>query len=148
MHLFRSFIALILILGTTAATWSFTQTGKPKLVREPIQDAPTEEQKKAESNAPVKPDPVKAKKNFEVGKYYYGQKKWAAAADRFQLASAQAPAFVDAWRFLARSYEHQKKIKEAIQVFLDYEKKFPGSPAVSEFSGERERLEKKLKKEK
>ncbi len=147
MYLYRSLLCTAILLGGLAASRAAAQTGKPKLVREPVQDAPVEVEK-VDKDAPVKPDPVKAKKNFEVGKYYYGQKKWAAAADRFQLASAQAPAFTDAWRYWSRSCERDKKIKEAIQVLLDYEKKFPGSPAVSEFAAERQKLEKKMKKEK
>jgi predicted Zn-dependent protease len=145
MPLNKWIIALVVTMGLGATAWAGPQTGKPKLIREPVQELPAEEEKTTKE-VEVKADPVKAKKNLEVGKYYFGQKKWEAAADRFQLATRQAPALTDAWRYLVQSLERQNKIPETIQLCMEYEKKFPGSSAATEFSKERQRLENKLNK--
>jgi predicted Zn-dependent protease len=135
-------VALLYMVGTSFSQ----QTGKPKLIREPVQEI-EEEQKNSEKKGPEKPDPIKAKKNLEVGKYYFRQKNWAAAEDRFRMSTEQDPKVTESWELLSHSCEKQKKYREAAAVLSQYEQKFPKSEEAVRFAKERVRLDKKAKEE-
>ncbi len=136
----RLAIGAITLLWFSGTAFS-QQMGKPKLIREPVQEA-EEAAKNREEMGPEKPDPVKAKKNLEVGKYYFKRKNWAAAEDRFRISTVQNPKITETWELLARSCEKQKKYGEAAAVLTQYEQKFPKSEEAAKFAKERIRLEK------
>ena len=118
------------------------QGGKPKLVREPVQeDLPEADPDKADATTEY--NPLKAEKSLNVGKYYMRQGKVDAAVGRFRAALAFKPNYPEACRLLARAYEKQKKYKEAAAALLEFETKFPDSPAVPDLRKQRLQLEKK-----
>ena len=136
-------LALVICLTLSARPHAVGQQGgKPKLVREPVQ----EDQPEADPDktaAATEYNPLKAEKNLKVGKYYMDQGKVDAAVGRFRAALASKPDYPEACRWLVRAYEKQNKLKEAAAVLLDFETKFPNSPAVPDFKKQRLRLEKK-----
>jgi tetratricopeptide (TPR) repeat protein len=136
-------IALIACLFLSTGPYAICrQGGKPKLVREPVQeDQPEADPDKTPAVAEY--NPLKAEKNLKVGKYYMDKGKVDAAVGRFRAALASKPDYPEACRWLARAYEKQKKFKEAATVLLEFETKFPNSPAVPDFKKQRLRLEKK-----
>lgn len=141
----RLAVGAIPLLWFSAMAFS-QQTGKPKLIREPVQEV-EEATKHAEEMGPEKPDPVKAKKNLEVGKYYFKRKNWAAAEDRFRISTVQNPKITETWELWSRSCEKQKKYGEAAAALSQYEQKFPESEEAAKFARERIRLEKKAREE-
>jgi len=69
--------------------------GKPALIRDDQTQAPPEDE------ATIEPDPVKARKNFEVGLYYLKKKRYDAAMMRFREAVLYKPDFAEAkWKFV------------------------------------------------
>jgi predicted Zn-dependent protease len=141
----RFVIGVVALLGVAGTSFS-QQAGKPKLIREPVQEI-EEEQKNAEKKGPEKPDPVKAQKNLEVGKYYFRQKNWAAAEDRFRMSTEQNPKMTESWELLSRSCAKQKKFRQAADVLSQYVQKFPKSEEAVRFAKERVRLDKKAQEE-
>jgi predicted Zn-dependent protease len=136
------FVSLVIFLVLSTGPHAIGQQGgKPKLVREPVQeDQPEADPDKA---AAAEYNPLKAEKNLKVGKYYMDQGKVDAAVGRFRAALASKPDYPEACRWLVRAYEKQNKFKEAAAALLEFETKFPNSPAVPEFKKQRLRLEKK-----
>lgn len=137
----RHLIACVIALGTLSVVAFAIQSGKPKLVREPVQ----EEKPEADTTAAAAPEynPAKAEKSVGVGKYYFRQGKLEAAIGRFRDALVHKPDYPDAYLWLARSYEKLKKYKEAAAALLEYEQKFPKSHFVESLKKERLRLEQK-----
>lgn len=98
-------ILLVLALAAPLSCWLFGQQsdpggppparGKPALIRDDqTQAAP-------EDAAVIEPDPVKAKKNFEIGLYYLKKKRYDAAMMRFRDAVLYKPDFSEAkWKFV------------------------------------------------
>lgn len=135
-----SALCFLVVAGSLVLSGFAQQGGKPKLIREPVQDDAPEA-----SAADVKPqhDPLKADKSVEIGKYYFKQGKWEAAAGRFREALNYKADFPEAYQWLARSFEKQKKYKEAAAALQEYEQKFPSSPMAGPLRKERQRLEEK-----
>jgi predicted Zn-dependent protease len=135
-------INLLVLAATMLFSAGLAAQSKPKLVREPVQD---EKSEGAAAEATAKPEynPLKADKSINIGKYYFEHGKYAAAIGRFQEAIRYRPDNPDAYRLLARSYDKQKKYKEAIAALLEYEQKFPKSPYLDQLRQERLRLEQK-----
>lgn len=140
--IFGNAVLIACLLLSLAPQAMAQQGGKPKLVRDPVQEDVPE----PDPNAPpavAEYNPLKAEKSLNVGKYYMKQDKPEAAAGRFQAALAYKPDYPEACRWLARAYEKQKDYKKAAAVLLEFETKFPNSPAVPNLRKERLRLEKK-----
>lgn len=70
---------------------------RPALIR----DDQTQETPSSEEPTDIQPDPLKARKNFEIGLYYARQGRYDAALIRFRQAILFKPDFADAkWKFL------------------------------------------------
>jgi tetratricopeptide (TPR) repeat protein len=113
---------------------------KPKLIREA--DAP-EDKQSVEEPKPKDPDPFQSAQNIKIGIYYFKEKNYKAAIDRFLEALEYQPDSFPAYEGLAQAYEKHGDIKDAVKTYKTFLEKYPESSKSSEFRQKLNRLEKK-----
>jgi tetratricopeptide (TPR) repeat protein len=138
------FALLVMIFAASAVISSYSQNQsqrRPALIR----DTDVAEQKEEETGAeiPKEYNPQLASQNLKVGNYYFRQKNYDAAIQRYLEAIGFQPGLADAYEALARTYEKNGSLSKAIQVFKEFIQKNPESPKVAEFREQAERLEKR-----
>jgi tetratricopeptide (TPR) repeat protein len=140
-------IALLGILfAISAFVPGYAQTQsqrRPALIRDTdVADQKEVEETKAEE--PKEYNPELASQNLKVGNFYYKQKNYDAAIQRYLEAIGFQPGLADAYEALAQAYERNGSLSKAIQALREFIQKNPESPKVPEFREQAERLEKKL----
>ena len=78
----------MILVGMTLALPAFSQTKRPVLIRDTDK---AEGKDEPEASKPKEYDPVLAEKSFSVGNFYYKQKNYDAAVDRYVEALEYAP---------------------------------------------------------
>jgi len=135
-------LSMLLAISTTVAVYTQTKSErKPALIRDTdIADQKDEDETKAEE--PKEYNPRLASQNLKVGNYYYKQKNYDAAIQRYLEAIGFQPSLADAYTALARAYEKNGRLSKAIQAYKEFVQKNPESPKVAEFQEQAEKLEK------
>ncbi len=134
-----TWILITLLAGTVSA---FAQTGarRPVLIR----DTDKAEGKDEEKAAAEKPfNPLEADKSLKVGNFYFKNKNYAAAIQRYMEALEYQPNHFDAYEALARAYEKQGSRDKAIRVYRDFLEKYPESSKAKSFREKLAKMEKK-----
>ncbi len=135
----RTWILIAMLAGTVSA---FAQTGsrRPVLIR----DTDKAEGKDEEAKAAEKPfNPLEADRSLKVGDFYFKNKNYAAAIQRYMEALEYQPNRFDAYEALARAYEKQGSRDKAIRVYRDFLEKYPESSKAKSFRERLAKLEKK-----
>jgi tetratricopeptide (TPR) repeat protein len=115
---------------------------KPELIR----DTDVAEGKDASETPTIKEqNPALAKQNITIGNFYFKQKNYAAAIERYLEATEYQSNSIPAFEALARAYEKNGDITKAIDTYKSYIDKNPGSPGAFDFRIRLENLEKKSK---
>ncbi len=87
----------------------------------PPQDVPAGKRPPAaEGPAESRPDPQKARKEFEVGEFYLRKKSYAASAARFDRATQFNPKFADAWLRLGQAREGTGELQKAVEAYQKF----------------------------
>jgi len=118
-------ILLTLLTGALAA--QERPRSKPVLIRE---DRTSEPETEPEI---IYPDPVEARRNLDVGDFYFKKGNFKAAADRYRDAIKYGPTAAEHYSRLIRALEKLEAFDEAVEVCRDYIDKNPESKKVSEF---------------
>jgi tetratricopeptide (TPR) repeat protein len=101
-------------------------------------------------NAPDQPmwDPLRAKKDLEVGKYYMHKGDVDAAMDRFQDAILAKPGYGLPFRMLGEAQEKKGMKKAAIKSYTKYLDLYPNAEDADKVHKQIEKLYKEVEKEK
>jgi Tfp pilus assembly protein PilF len=111
----------------------------PELIR----DTDTAEDKEgAQAAKPKEPNPALAEQDVKVGDFYFKNRNYAAAIQRYLEAIQYQPDSIRAYESLARAYEKNGEPGKAIDTYKDFIGKNPNSPKSSEFRLRLAKLEK------
>jgi outer membrane protein assembly factor BamD (BamD/ComL family) len=134
------FIILLLLFWTLPTSAYSQNSQKPKLIR----DTDTAEGREIEDEKqPKELNPLLAKKNVEIGDFYYKKKNYDAAIQRYIEALEYEPGSIPAYEALARAYEKNEELDKAMGTYEDFIEKFPDSPKISDFLSKLSKLKKK-----
>lgn len=111
---------------------------KPVLIRD--ERTPGESQ---EEEA-VEPDPFEAKRNLQVGDFYFKRKNFKAAVERYRDAVRYAPSHTKAYEKVIRALQKMEEFEEAAGVCRQFISTNPQSAQVPEFEARLKELETKL----
>lgn len=91
---------------------------------------------------PAKPewDPLRARKDIEIGSYYLKTGNYSAAVDRFQEAAHLQPGLAEPFRLLGRAYEKRGDPPNAVKAYRKYLDLYRTAPDRKEILKEIERL--------
>jgi len=92
----------------------------------------------------VEPDPVQAKKNLEVGDFYFRKKNFKAAAERYRDAVRYGPKSSKSYSKLVRALEKLEAFLEAAEACNEFIQQNPESNKVPEFQRKAVELDKKI----
>jgi tetratricopeptide (TPR) repeat protein len=62
-------------------------------------------------------NPIQAKKEMEVGNFYFKKGSWRAAAGRYARATKWQPDLAEAWYKLAQAHEKLEQRREAVEAY-------------------------------
>lgn len=113
---------------------------KPGLIRD---TAVAEGKETNEEAGPKEPNPMLAKKDVEIGDFYYKKKNYKAAIQRYLEALEYQPNLIEAYEALAQAYEKDDQMDKAVDTYKDFLKKYPDSPKSSDFRSKLSKLEEK-----
>ena len=116
---------------------------KPVLIR-PGDERPPEEPEEA----PLVPDPSKAREHVDIGDFYYRRANFEAAADRYREAILYHPRWPEAYEKLVKVLAEQKAFEEAIRTCEQFVQVNHSSSEVNRFKKRAEELKKEIEKEK
>ena len=94
----------------------------------------------AEEEPPPEPDPARAEKILDIGNYYFKQKNYAAAIERYLEALRYQQDSVPAWDALARAYEKSGQRSRAIDALKTLIEKDPDARKVAQYRRKLQRL--------
>ncbi len=139
----KALLVLSLLLVASAvpvrAEAGAQQIRRPELIRD-TGVAEGVEEEAAEEQAP-EPDPVRAEKTLGIGNYYFKQKNYAAAIERYLEALRYQQDSLPAWNALARAYEKSGQRSRAIDALKTLIEKDPDARRVAEYRRKLQRLE-------
>ena len=134
------FVFLLLSWTLPALAQSQNSRRPPELIR----DTDTAEGKEKVAEAKTKePDPLLAEQSMNIGNYYFRQKNYIAAIQRYLEAIEYQPNSIPAYEALAKAYEKNGDILKSISTYKSFIDKYPDSPKSSEFRSRLAKLEKK-----
>jgi tetratricopeptide (TPR) repeat protein len=124
-------ILLLFIPLLSRPTIATSQAQRPELIRDTDQ---AEGKPDPDLEKPREFNPLQAEKSYEIGKFYFKKKNYAAAVDRYrealefhpQMAEARK-ALAEAYIKLARQYEKDGNLEEAIDTYRQYIRDYPDS---------------------
>jgi outer membrane protein assembly factor BamD (BamD/ComL family) len=90
-------------------------------------------------------DPAMAKKNVEVGDFYYKRENFKAAEERYRLAVEHNKQWVEAYEKLIKAMERQGDLISAIRVCELYLENNPDSKKIEDFKKRVRELQEKLR---
>jgi tetratricopeptide (TPR) repeat protein len=79
-------------------------------------------------------DPEQARKNLEIGKYYFKRDNYAAAEDRFSEAVKYDRTWPEAYKKLLETYEKLEKYESAVETCRSFAENNPESGDLDYFS--------------
>jgi len=125
--------------------WMFPITAQSQNSRKPVLIIDTdtaENMDHEEEAAPKELSPALAEDNLEIGNFYYKRKNYKAAIQRYHEALEYQPDLIKAFEALARAYEKNDDLDNAINTYKDFLEKYPDSPKSSDFRSKLSKLEK------
>lgn len=99
---------------------------KPVLVRSEVVDAPKEEEVIVE-------DPEVAKKNVNIGDFYFKRDNYKAAEERYRDAIKYNPKWPKAYEKLIQALEKQSLFEKALEVCNEFMERNPSSKEIGAF---------------
>lgn len=140
----KSLLVLSLLLPAPAFPLQAAAEGQqgrpPELIRDTgVAEGAAEE---AAEEAPPEPDPARAEKILDIGNYYFKQKNYAAAIERYLEALRYQQDSVPARDALARAYEKSGQRSRAIDALKTLIEKDPDARKVAQHRRKLQRLEK------
>lgn len=130
-----------LLFEMLAALAAAQSSRKPELIR----DTDVAEGKDTAEAAPAKePSPEVAKHHIGIGNYYFNQKNYIAAIQRYLEALEYEPHSLPAYEALSRAYEKNGELSKAIQALKSLMEHHPDYPKLAECNRRLAQLEKKL----
>ena len=104
----------------------------------------------ATQNAPDQPmwDPLRAKRDLQVGEFYLHKGDLDAAIDRFQDAALAKPGYAIPFRFLGEAQEKKGLKRDAIQSYTRYLDLYPHAEDKDKIEKKIERLRSEVAKSK
>jgi tetratricopeptide (TPR) repeat protein len=136
----RCIFVLLLLLSALPCPAQSQRSGKPELIRDTDIAEGKENQ---EAGEVLEPDPVLAEKSFNIGNFYYKNKNYTAAIQRYSDALAYRPNWEEAGKALDRAIrayqdeihdlEKDGNILEAVRKCRDFIKRYPDSPKLPDF---------------
>ena len=140
----KSLLVLSLLLLAPAfplrAASGAQQSPRPELIRDTGVAEGAEEE--AAEEEPPEPDPARAEKILDIGNYYFKQKNYAAAIERYLEALRYQQDSVPARDALARAYEKSGQRSRAIDALKTLIEKDPDARKVAQHRRKLQRLEK------
>ncbi len=128
-------LLLVLVPVWAGAEQQRSRQDKPRLIRD---DRITEP---AEPEA-VTPDPNEARRNIQVGDFYFKKGNLAAARERYREAIKYGPAIADGYEKLVETLRRLDDAEAAIETCRLFLKVNPNSDRAEQFRKKLEELEK------
>jgi tetratricopeptide (TPR) repeat protein len=127
--------ALLAVLLTWAPPRAFAQASE-------LEKGPPPPPAEVVAPEPVKPefDPLRAKKDIEIGSYYLKTGNLSAAVDRLQEAARLQPGLAEPFRLLGRAYEKRQDPQKAVVAYRKYLDLYHDAPDRKEILKEIEKL--------
>ena len=109
--------------------------------------APPEPDEQEEATEPEYSfNPIQAKKEIQVGDFYYKKKSYRAAAGRYERATKWQPDLADAYYRLGEAREKLDQLAEAVAAYQKYVELAPSERRAAELKKKITQLQAKLNK--
>ena len=133
-------IGLWTIPAATIPALTQTRSQRPALIRDT-----DKAEGKEETDVPKEKEynPLLAEQAVKIGDYYFKQKNFDAAIERYIEALQYQPERVDAYEALGKTFEKKGETLKAQEVYRDFIRKNPDSRKIPEFKARLAKLEKK-----